>query len=36
VKRDGKWSAFFHMGTPAAAPAATASPEMKMSPEKKM
>jgi len=36
VKRDGKWRAFFHMGTPAAAPAATASPEMKMSPEKKM
>ncbi|HEY8204322.1 MAG TPA: nuclear transport factor 2 family protein, partial [Pyrinomonadaceae bacterium] len=36
VKRDNKWLALFHMGTPAGPPAATASPEMKMSPEKKM
>jgi hypothetical protein len=47
VKRDGKWRAFFHMGTlqqdltamsPAksASPAKSMSPEMKMSPEKKM
>ncbi|PYS25732.1 MAG: hypothetical protein DMF72_00925 [Acidobacteria bacterium] len=42
VKRDGKWRAFFHMGTPAQdltampAPEKSASPESKMSPEKKM
>jgi hypothetical protein len=39
VKRDGKWRAFFHMGTPgqdltmAASPGKSASPEMKMSPK---
>jgi hypothetical protein len=47
VKRDGKWRAFFHMGTPAqdltmlggpeksASPAKSMSPEMKMSPAAK-
>lgn len=41
VKRDGKWRAFFHMGTPAqdltmlGGPGKSASPEMKMSPEMK-
>jgi hypothetical protein len=48
VKRDGKWHALFHMGTPgqdltmlggpekSASPAKSMSPEMKMSPTKKM
>ena len=41
TKRDGKWRAFFHMGTPfqdlTAMPAEkSASPEAKMTPEKKM
>jgi hypothetical protein len=42
VKRDGKWRAFFHMGSPAqdlttlAASEKSASPEKSMSPEKKM
>jgi hypothetical protein len=39
VKRDNKWQALFHMGTPAGPPAEapmTATPEKKMSPEKKM
>jgi len=42
VKRDGKWHAFFHMGTPAqdltmiGGPEKSASPAMKMSPEMKM
>ena len=40
VKRDGKWRALFHMGTPeqdltAMPPAKSASPENMMSPEKK-
>jgi len=42
VKRDGKWHAFFHMGTPAqdltmvGGPAKSASPAKSMSPEMKM
>jgi hypothetical protein len=42
VKRDGKWHAFFHMGTPGqdltmlGGPEKSASPQMKMSPEMKM
>jgi len=41
VKRDGKWHAFFHMGTPAqdltmiGGPEKSASPAMKMSPAAK-
>jgi hypothetical protein len=35
VKRDNKWQALFHMGTPAESATPAASPEMKMSPEKK-
>jgi len=41
VKRDGKWRAFFHMGTPMqdltmlGSPGKSASPEMKMSPAAK-
>jgi hypothetical protein len=35
IKRDNKWQALFHMGTPAVEPTATASPDMKMSPETK-
>jgi hypothetical protein len=35
VKRDNKWQALFHMGTPAVEPTATASPEMKASPAAK-
>ncbi len=30
AKRDGKWLGFYHQGTPAAAPDASASPEKKM------
>src|ERR1043165_435311 len=42
IKRDGKWRAFFHMGTPGqdltmlGGPEKSASPQMKMSPEMKM
>ena len=36
VNRGGKWQALFHMGTPAESATPAASPEMKMSPEKKM
>jgi hypothetical protein len=35
IKRDNKWVAIFHMGTPATEPKATASPEAKPSAEKK-
>jgi len=35
IKRDNKWVAIFHMGTPAAEPKAMASPEMKPSAETK-
>jgi hypothetical protein len=35
IKRDNKWVAIFHMGTPATEPKATASPEMKPSAETK-
>lgn len=35
IKRDNKWVALFHMGTPATEPKATASPEMKPSAETK-
>ena len=38
IKRDGKWQAIYHMGTPAQEPKASPemkAPEMKMSPEKK-
>ncbi|HEV8139157.1 MAG TPA: nuclear transport factor 2 family protein [Pyrinomonadaceae bacterium] len=35
IKRDNKWVALFHMGTPAVEPKATASPEMKPSAETK-
>lgn len=35
IKRDSKWVALFHMGTPATEPKATASPEMKPSAESK-
>jgi len=36
IKRDNKWQAFFHMGTPAVEPQASASPDMKASPKKPM
>ena len=36
VNRGGRWQALFHMGTPAESATPAASPEMKMSPEKKM
>jgi len=36
VKRDGKWHAFFHMGTPAQDLTMVAGPEKTMSPEKSM
>lgn len=35
IRRDNKWQALFHMGTPAVEPTATASPEMKASPAAK-
>ena len=36
ARRDNKWQALFHMGTPAESATPAASPEMKMSPGKKM